>query len=115
MVAMVFPPVGNPMLTRMRRTVPVASGPDVMIAFIAMIPVDPHITPVRRWRTTLNNRRRWPDTNHDLRIRSHREHGESKQYCKCNLLHGESIPPVFEGLRNVSFRPAEVFNGSSGK
>jgi hypothetical protein len=105
MVAMVFPPVGNPMLTRMRRTIPVTSGPDVMIAFITMITADPHISPIRRRRTTLNNRGWGPDTNHDLRIRSRREDGESKQNCKCNLLHGESIPPVFEGLRNTSFVP----------
>jgi hypothetical protein len=97
--------MSNPVAAGMGRTIPVASGPDVMIAFIAMIPVDPYITPVRRWRTMLNDRRWGSDTNHDLRIRSRREHGESQQNCKCNLLHGQSIPPVFESLRNASFVP----------
>ena len=67
MVASVHPAVSNPMLAMMRRTVPTASRPNIMVAIPALITVDPLIASARRRWAVLNNRRRWRYANNNLR------------------------------------------------
>ena len=67
MVSPVDPFVRNPALVLLRRTVPAAGGPDVVVAFIAVVPRDPHVSPLRGRTTALVNRRRRSDANHNLR------------------------------------------------
>jgi hypothetical protein len=95
MIATVSPSVSNPALVFLGRTVPAAWGPYVVVAFVAVITVDPHISTVWRRTPALVNGRRRPYANCNLRKRSRREHRESKQECQCNFLHGESNPPWF--------------------
>jgi hypothetical protein len=75
----VFPAVSNPTLVLPGRTLIAAGRPNVMIAFIAMIAIDPYISTVRRRTAALVDGRRRADADRDLRQRSHRAQSESKQ------------------------------------
>jgi len=100
------PAVSNPMCAGVRRTIPVAGGPDVLAAVPTVKSIDPHIATVRRWPTTLNNGRRWSYANHNLRIRRRRHQCKSKQQCQCNFFHDESCPPGVLSFRNSTCGPA---------
>ena len=75
---MMNPPVINPVLSWMRRAFPAACGPDVVVAFVAVIAADPHIAPIRGGSPDFNDWRRWTYANHNLRKRSHRTKCEGK-------------------------------------
>jgi hypothetical protein len=100
------PPVRDPTLVRLWRTIPSAGGPDVVVAFPAVVPGDPHVASVRRRTPALVNRSRRPDANHNLRERSRRQQCKSKQYCQCNLLHNEKHLQGLEVLPNTPSIPA---------
>jgi hypothetical protein len=57
MIAPMNPPMRNPMLVLLRRTFPSTGGQDVVVAFITVVPGDPHVAPVRRRTPVLVNRR----------------------------------------------------------
>jgi hypothetical protein len=67
MIAAVDPLVRDPTLVSLGWTIPAAGGPDVVVAFVAMIAVDPYIPPIRRRRPAFVDGWRWPDANHNLR------------------------------------------------
>jgi hypothetical protein len=67
MITTMDPPVGNPALMFLGRTIPAAGRPDVMVTFITVIAVDPHITPIGRRPAAFVNGRRRTDANRDLR------------------------------------------------
>jgi len=94
---LMFPPVSYPMRVRMRRTLPVAVNPNIMIAVPAMVAVNPNKTGLRRHAALFNNGSRWTYANRNLRLGSHRNHshsqGQCEQYCEYNFLHDDSIPP----------------------
>src|ERR1035441_8075235 len=52
------PMVRHPTLVFLRRTIPAARGPDVVVAFVAVIAVDPNISTIRRRTPALVNGRR---------------------------------------------------------
>jgi hypothetical protein len=94
------PMMTHPYRVLMRRTLPTARRPHVALAIPAVIPPDPHESPLRRRAGTLNDRGRWPDTNVYLRKGSGRKKGKRKQKCHCNLFHDKSNPPALELIPN---------------
>jgi hypothetical protein len=90
MVAAVNPPVRNPTLALMGRTIPAAWGPDVVVAFPVVITGDPYITAIGGPAAFFMDAWRRPDANHNLRKRSRRGESESEQQCQCNFFHDES-------------------------
>jgi hypothetical protein len=64
---MVNPPVSLPTLALMGWTLPAAGGPDVVVTFIAVIAVDPHVTTFRWPATVFVHGPRWPNADHNLR------------------------------------------------
>jgi hypothetical protein len=67
MIAVVLPAVRSPTLARMFRTPPLAWNPNVVVAIVAVIAGDPHISPIRRRTPVFVDGRRWTDANRDLR------------------------------------------------
>jgi hypothetical protein len=94
------PAMGNPVRTGMWRVIPTAGNPHVVITIPAVITGNPYNAGFRGRSGTLDNHGRRRYSNDDLCDGGHRRQCKSKQYCKCKFLHGESIPPVFVGLRN---------------
>ena len=72
-IAVVNPPVRLPVGTWMWRTIPAARHPHVAVAVPIVIARDPHKAGFGRWRSALDNRRRWGDANDNLRIRCRRQ------------------------------------------
>jgi hypothetical protein len=91
MIAAMPPAVSNPTLPFMGWTLPASRGPDVVVAFIAVISIDPHVTTIGGPAAFFVHGWRRPDANRNLRKRSHRGESESEQQCQCNLFHDESI------------------------
>ncbi len=93
----VNPAVSHPVRVRMRRTLPVAVNPNIVIAFPAMVTVNPDKSRLRRHAALFNNRSRGAYANCNLRLRSRRNHcqsqSEGEQYRQCNFLHDDSNPP----------------------
>jgi hypothetical protein len=61
------PAVSNPALMLLRWTLPATGDPDVVVAIIALIAIDPHITALRRTTTFFVDGPRRADANCDLR------------------------------------------------
>jgi hypothetical protein len=66
----------------MRRTIVVAADPDVVIALVLVIAINPDISALGRWSGILINGSRWPNANHNLRHGGHRTQSESEQNCQ---------------------------------
>jgi hypothetical protein len=67
MITMADPPVSNPTLVFLRRTLPAAGGPDVVVAFIAVIAVYPYVATLRWPTTVFVDGVRRPNADHNLR------------------------------------------------
>jgi hypothetical protein len=63
----VNPVVCHPVSARMRGTIPMARRPNVVVALVAVIAVDPNVSTIRRRRPAFNNGRRWSDADDNLR------------------------------------------------
>ena len=79
MIVMFYPPVSDPALALMGRTLPAAGNPDVVVAIPAVIAVDPHETTLRRPAALFNDRGRGANADHYLRKRCRRQQCESEQ------------------------------------
>jgi hypothetical protein len=65
-----------------------------VVAFPAVIAIDPDKAPLGRNASFFHDDGRRPDANHNLRKRGRGEKGESEQYCESKLFH-ETNPPDF--------------------
>jgi len=79
MIAAAPPAVSDPTLVFLGRTIPATGGPDVVVAFVAVIAGDPHITPIRWPAAIFVNGRRRRDADHNLRKRCRGAKSESEQ------------------------------------
>ena len=79
MITMADPSVRDPTLVFTGWTLPAAGNPDIVVAFVAVVAVDPHVTPFRWPAAVFMHRRRWANADHNLRKRGRREQCESKQ------------------------------------
>ena len=66
-IAAVDPPVGDPTLPFMGRALPAAGSPDVVVAFPAVVAVDPHVSAIGRPAAFFVHGWRRSDANHNLR------------------------------------------------
>jgi hypothetical protein len=62
------PVVRNPTSAGMGRAFPAAGYPNVTFAIPAMVAIDPHEPPLRGTAALFDDRGRWPNANHNLRI-----------------------------------------------
>jgi hypothetical protein len=67
MIAMADPSVSLPTLALTGWTLPAAGGPDVVVTFIAVIAVDPHVATLRWPATVFVDGVRRPNADHNLR------------------------------------------------
>jgi len=81
------PAVRYPVRVRARRTIPAARHPHVAATIPSLVPADPFISHTGRRRTTLHDRCRRTDTNHNLRKRGSRHQRNCEQKSQNNLLH----------------------------
>ena len=111
------PVMGDPMGTAMGRAIPAAGNPNVAATIPALISIDPHEAALRRWGTALDDACRGANANHNLRKRHCRSQTESKNYCQCDLLHGEfalqgmsiaGIDARFPALVDMNERQPEI-------
>jgi len=66
----------------MRGTIVVAANPDVVVALVSVIAINPYISTFRRRSRMLINRSRWSNANYNLRYGGHRTQSKSEQNCK---------------------------------
>jgi hypothetical protein len=66
----VNPMVGSPTSMLMRWPLPVAGRPHIVVRFVAVVAINPHVASVRRIATDLDHPFRRPNENPDLRKRN---------------------------------------------
>jgi hypothetical protein len=63
----VYPAVPLPTSVLVRRTIPAARTPNIMVTFVAVIAINPNVASVRRIAADFHHRRRWSNANPHLR------------------------------------------------